>query len=446
MSAVVVVGGGLAGIAAALECADAGAPVTLLEARPRLGGATFSVEKDGLWLDNGQHVFLRCCTAYRKFVERIGAMDEVHLQPRLEIPVLTPGGRTSWLRRNGLPAPLQLAGSLLRFRPLSIRDRLKLGPAVLALRRLRLEDPALDRQTFGEWLAAHGQSERAVDALWDLITLPTVNLRARDASLALATKVFQTGLLERGDASDVGYARVPLQRLHGDDAEQALVQAAVNLHTKARVTSIASTATGLAVTWSGGTVDADAVVLAVPHDEVGDVLPSGALPAGVEPARLGASPIVNLHVVYDRNVTEHPFAAGVGTPVQWVFDRTASSGLADGQFLAVSLSGATDYISRSVDELRAEFVPALASLLPEARSAEVLSFFVTREPRATFRGVPGTAAHRPGPVTAVPGLFLAGAWTDTGWPATMEGAVRSGVAAARAALGQGASGRERVAA
>jgi hydroxysqualene dehydroxylase len=443
---VVVVGGGLAGVAAALECADAGAAVTLLEARPRLGGATFSVEKDGLWLDNGQHVFLRCCTAYRGFVARIGAEDEVVLQQRLEIPVLTPGGHTSWLRRNGLPAPLQLSGSLLRFRPLSIRDRAKLGPAVLALRRLRLEDPGLDRQTFGEWLTAHGQSERAVEALWDLITLPTVNLHARDASLALAAKVFQTGLLERGDASDVGYARVPLQRLHGDDAERALEQAAVDLHTKARVTGVTPAATGLAVTWSAGTLDADAVVLAVPHDEVGDLLPSGALPAGVEPARLGASPIVNLHVVYDRKVTEHPFAAGVGTPVQWVFDRTASSGLADGQFLAVSLSGAAGYVSRSVDELRAEFVPALASLLPEARSAEVVSFFVTREPRATFRGVPGTAVDRPGPVTGITGLFLAGAWTDTGWPATMESAVRSGLAAARAALGTGAVGSERVAA
>ena len=441
-----MVGGGLAGIAAALECADAGAAVTLLEARPRLGGATFSIEKDGLWLDNGQHVFLRCCTAYRRFIERIGAEDEVVLQPRLRIPVLTPGGRVAWLRRSRLPAPLHLAGSLLRFRPLALGDRLRLGPAVLALRRLRLDDPGLDRQTFGSWLAARGQSEGAVEALWDLITLPTVNLHARDASLALATKVFQTGLLERGDASDVGYARVPLQRLHGDDAERALQQAGVRLQTKARVTSIAPAPAGLAVTWSGGTLDADAVVLAVPHEDVSDLAPSGALPAGVEPARLGASPIVNLHVVYDRRVTEHAFAAGVGTPVQWVFDRTASSGLADGQCLAVSLSGADDYISRSVEELRAEFLPALAALFPDARSAEVRSFFVTREPRATFRGVPGSGAHRPGPVTGVPGLFLAGAWTDTGWPATMEGAVRSGLAAARAALGAGAAGRERVAA
>jgi squalene-associated FAD-dependent desaturase len=447
MRSVVVVGGGLAGITAALACADAGASVTLLEARPRLGGATFSVEKEGLWLDNGQHVFLRCCTAYRDLLRRLDAERDVVLQPRLEIPVLAPGGKRSWLRRNGLPAPLHLAGSMLRFRHLSMRDRVRLGPAVLALRRLPLDDPALDAQTFGEWLHGRGQSRRAVEALWDLITLPTVNLHARDASLALATKVFQTGLLEEADASDVGYARVPLQRLHGDSAERALSAARVSVHAKTRASSLRPSGAGLDVAWSGRNLAADAVILAVPHEDAVELLPEGALAQGVDPMRLGASPIVNLHVVYDRGVTDVAFAAGVGSPVQWVFDRTSSAGVAaPGQCLAVSLSGADEYISRSVEELRAEFVPALAALFPVAATAEVVSFFVTREPRATFRGVPGTAAHRPGPLTGVPGLYLAGAWTDTGWPATMEGAVRSGLAAARAALGAGSSSRELAAA
>jgi len=446
MRRVVVVGGGLAGIAAALECADAGASVTLLEARPRLGGATFSVERDGLWLDNGQHVFLRCCTAYLGLVRRLGAEDDVVLQPRLAIPVLAPGGTTAWLRRTGLPPPLHLAGSLLRYRHLSLRDRVRLGPAVLALRRLPLGDPALDDQTFGEWLAAHGQSAGSVEALWDLITLPTVNLHARDASLALATKVFQTGLLEQADAADVGYARVPLQRLHGDAAERALGVAGVAVHAKSRIAALAAAGSGVAVSWSGGTLEADAVILAVPPEDAIELLPPGALPSGVEAARLGTSPIVNLHVVYDRKVTDLPFAAGVRSPVQWVFDRTSSSGLAEGQCLAVSLSGAEQYVSRSVEELRAEFVPALAALFPRAGDAEVVSFFVTREPRATFRGVPGTGRHRPPPETRVPGLYLAGAWTDTGWPATMEGAVRSGLAAARAALGAGSGVRELAAA
>ena len=290
MSRVVVVGGGLAGITAALECAEVGAAVTLLEARPRLGGATFSVEKEGLWLDNGQHVFLRCCTEYIGLIERLGVADDVVLQPRLQIPVLSPGGKTAWLRRNGLPPPLHLAGSLLRFGHLSARDRVRLGPAVLALRRLRLDNPGLDEQTFGTWLDGHGQSAAAVDALWDLITLPTVNLRARDASLALATKVFQTGLLDRADASDVGYARVPLQRLHGDAAERALAAAGVALHAKARVSALLPADAGIAVSWGAGTLDADAVILAVPHEEAVELLPGGALPAGLDPGAPGLVP------------------------------------------------------------------------------------------------------------------------------------------------------------
>jgi len=421
VSSAVVVGGGLAGITAALDLAAAGRQVTLLESRPRLGGATFSVERDGFWVDNGQHVFLRCCTAYRGLLERLGATVHTELQERLAIPVLRPGGRVSWLRRTGLPAPLHLGVSIARFGPLPPRDRVRLLPAILALQQLSLDDPSLDEQTFGEWLERHKQRRSSFEALWDLIALPTLNLDSERASLALAAMVFKVGLLEENDASDVGYATVPLQQLHGDHAERALAAAGVRVEVKAKVQSLDE-------------LDAPVKVLAVPHDEAAELLPDGALPEGMDPRALGASPIVNLHVLYDRPVTTHPFAAAVDSPVQWVFDRTDSSGVADGQYLAISLSGADGYDEQTVDDLRETFLPALEDLHPAARDAEVVSFFVTREPRATFRGVPGTHRHRPGPVTNVPGLFLAGAWTDTGWPATMEGAVRSGHAAAQAAV------------
>ena len=167
-------------------------------------------------------------------------------------------------------------------------------------------------------------------------------------------------------------------------------------------------------------------MLAVPHREAAGLL------AAPELLGLGAAPIVNLHVVYDRRVTEHAIAAGVESPVQFVFDRTASSGLAEGQYLAVSLSAAFDVSHRRVDELRAAFAPELQRLFPAAADAEIRDFFVTREPHATFRQGPGTQRLRR--VEAPRGVHVAGAWTDTGWPATMEGAVRSGLAAARAAL------------
>jgi squalene-associated FAD-dependent desaturase len=421
----IVVGGGLAGISAALELADAGAEVTLLEARSRLGGATFSVERDGLWLDNGQHVFLRCCTAYIALLRRLGVESDVVLQERLSIPVLAPDGRRGELSRTGLPAPLHLASSLLRYPFLSPTERLRTVPAALGLGRIDLDDPALDERTFGAWLRDHGQSAGAVEALWNLITLPAVNLPADEASLALGAKVFKTGLLERADAGDIGYAAVPLQRLHGDAAKRALAEAGAEVRVGAAVTTLDE-------------LDADAVVLAVPHQAAAALLPDGAVPN--DPSGLGASPIVNLHVTYDRRVTDLPFAAGIRSPVQFVFDRTGSSGLERGQHLAVSISGASGYESRSVGDLRAEFEPALAALFPAARAARIERFFVTREPEATFRGVPGTHRLRAGTRTAVPGLFLAGAWTDTGWPATMEGAVRSGRAAAREALAYAGAG------
>ena len=431
----IVVGGGLAGITAALDLADAGVGVTLLEVRPRLGGAAYSFERGDLEVDNGQHVFLRCCTDYRALLRRLGVEGDTVLQERLSIPVLAPDGTRGELSRNGLKAPLHLAASLATYAFLTPAERLRAVRVALALSRLDLEDRALDDVSFGDWLEQRGESPAAVDALWNLIALPTLNLPAREASLALAAMVFQTGLLSSSDAGDVGYARVPLSHLHGDAAERALRDAGVEVRTRARARDLApGPAGGVTVDSDAGTLEADVAVLAVPHVRAAGLLPEGAVGERVE--ELGSSPIVNLHVVYDRRVLDVPFAAGVRTPVQWVFDRTESSGLGRGQHLAVSLSGAEREMDKTNGELREEFVPALADLLPAARGARVEDFFVVRENAATFRAAPGAGRLRPGPRTRMKGLFLAGAWTDTGWPATMEGAVRSGHAAAVAALSE----------
>lgn len=452
---VVVVGGGLAGLSAALHCQDAGARVTLLERRPRLGGATWSFERGGLHYDNGQHVYLRCCTAYRRFLERLGTASQAPLQERLALPVLAPapeGGEpvTAWIRRSGAPAPLHLARSLATFGHLSLAERAGLGRAVLALERLDLADPALDEETFGAFLARHGQSADAVAKLWDLITLPTCNVRAAEASLAVAAKVFRTGLLDEADAADIGWARVPLSALHVDPAVAALEVAGATVRRGARVVGLEppsgpAGAGRLGVVLEEGRIEADAVVLAVPHEAAAELLPAE---AGVDPAglrRLGSSPIIDVHVVYDRRVSEHELAAGVGTPVQYVFDRTEAAGLdpAEGQCLAVSVSGADAEHGERPERLIERYTAALAELFPAARSAKVVDAVVSREHAATFRAVPGTARLRPGPVTDLPGLYLAGAWTATRWPATMEGAVRSGTVAASCAL-DGAGRRQGV--
>jgi squalene-associated FAD-dependent desaturase len=432
---VTVIGGGLAGIAAALDCAQAGSRVTLVEVRPRLGGAAYSFEREGLWLDNGQHVFLRCCTAYRALLHRLGTTDQTVLQHRLAIPVLAPGRPVAWLRRSALPAPLHLSGSLLRYGHLSPSQRLSAARAALALGRVDPDDPDNDRRSFGAWLTGHGQHGQAIDGLWELIGKPTLNLRADDASLAAAAFVFRTGLLERADAGDIGYARAPLQRVHGDAAQRTLELAGVDVRLGWRAQQIEPDPhSGFAVTGGGDRVESDAVVLAVPHDRAIGLLPAGSLHDVGALSGLGNSPILNLHIVYDRRVLDHEFAAAIGSPVQYVFDRTDSSGLDRGQCLAVSISAADGEADTAADELQSRFTAALAELLPAAREAGVERFVVTREHMATFRAAPGAGRLRPRPRTGVPGLALAGAWTDTGWPATMEGAVRSGHAAARVAL------------
>ncbi|MYU23871.1 NAD(P)-binding protein [Streptomyces sp. SID8352] len=442
----VVVGGGLAGVTAALTLADAGVRVTLLEGRPRLGGLAFSFRRGELTVDNGQHVYLRCCTAYRWFLDRVGGAHLAPLQERLDVPVVDldrpEGRRLGRLRRDALPVPLHLGRSLATYPHLSLADRARVGRAALALKGLDPADPALDARNFGAWLTAHGQSARAVEALWDLVGVATLNATAGDSSLALAAMVFRTGLLSEPGAADIGWASVPLGELHDRLAREALDAVGARLRLRARVTSVTRAADGgWDVGLPGESLHADAVVLAVPQREAHGLLPDGALDDPGRLLEIGTAPILNIHVVYDRRVLTVPFLTTLGGPVQWLFDRTAASGLREGQYLALSQSTAQDEIDTPVAALRARYLPELERLLPRARGARVEDFFVTREREATFAPAPGVGRLRPGPRTKAPGLCLAGAWTATGWPATMESAVRSGVGAAGAALA--ALGRSR---
>lgn len=487
---VVVVGGGLAGIAAALSCADDGLEVTLVERRRRLGGLTCSVRRNGLSVDNGQHVFLRCCSAYRSFLDRLGAGDQVRLQKRLDLPVLAPtrstlADTTGQRRRRGreaqdqvpgrasisacrLPAPFHLAPSLISYRHLGIRERLLLGWAAFGLGRVDPSDPDMDEVAFGDWLRRHGQSDRAIDRLWNLIALPTLNVRAEEASLALAAKVFRTGLLEQADAGDIGWSAVPLGELHGANAMRALEAAGVEVRLGTKVSAVeglparAGSAgsgakgrtdrgartgerSGFQVLADSGRIQSPFVVIATPPAVAAtltsavltsaggdDALAHSSAVSSLENAAkgLGSSPVVNVHLWFDRQVTDLELFACVDSPVQYVFDRTRSSGAPYGQFLSLSISGADGELPVGSAELVRTFSEALGEVLPASRRAHLVDGFVTREPDATFRARPGTATLRPGTRTANAGLILAGSWCATGWPATMEGAVRSGLSAA----------------
>ena len=502
---VVVVGGGLAGITAAIALSEAGADVTLAEAKPRLGGATSSFSRGGLMVDTGQHVFLRCCVAYRGLLARLGMTGAVTLQDRFDVTVLAPGGRAR-LRRTALPGPLHLGKALLGYGFLSRAQRLSVARAALAMAALNPAREDLDRQRMGDWLAARGQDEQTRRLLWDLFTVSALNTAGDDANLALAATVVKTGLLGARDAADIGVPSIPLGQLHGQAAGALLTRLGAQVRLSAKVAGVEVLSGGpggqgarflVRLAGRGGgdgsrpdgagpggaepdgaepggaerntagrrsagqVIEADGVVLAVPPAVAARLAPAGAVPgstvaastvaastvpassvpanpdsgnAGPGPAQwreLSTSPIVNVHVMYDRRVTRLPFAAAVNSPVQWVFDRTGPSGLRSGQYLAVSLSAADDYVDVPASALRKQFLPAMADLFPAVHDAQVTDFFVTRERRATLRQVPGCERLRPKAATALPGLVLAGAWTDTGWPDTMEGAVRSGLNAAR---------------
>jgi squalene-associated FAD-dependent desaturase len=469
---VVVIGGGLAGITAAISLREAGVGVTLLEARPWLGGATSSFSRAGLKIDTGQHVFLRCCTSYQELLAKLGMTGSATLQDRFDVTVLSPGGGRARLRRSALPAPLHLGRALIGYGFLSLPERLRVGRAALALRTLDPARPGLDDQRLGDWLGARGQNERARRRLWDLFIVSSLNIAGDDASVPLAATVLKTALLGDNDAADIGVPAVPLGELHGQAAAALLARlgADVRFGTKAaaveadpaggfrvRLTSAADATdatdaadgtdvpdgTGGGTPGTGAALGADAVVLAVPAAPAARLAGAAGVAGAARWSDLGSSPIVNVHVVYDRRVTELPFAAAVDSPVQWVFDKTRTSGLESGQYLAISLSAADSYVDVPTASLRERFLPALEELYPAARDARVTDFFVTRERRATFRQAPGCGALRPGAATSLPGLVLAGAWTDTGWPDTMEGAVRSGRTAAQELIQRLAAGQRR---
>ena len=448
-SSVVVIGGGLAGITAATALRDAGVDVTLVEARPRLGGAASSFARGDLMIDNGQHVFLRCCTSYQDLLARLGATGLVTIQERFDVTVLSPRG-TARLRRTALPGPLHMCRALAGYRLLPLADRLKVARAALAMRFVNPADPKLDGTALGDWLAARGQSEAARRLMWDLFIVSALNIAGDEASLPLSATVIKTALLGARDAADVGIANVPLGDLHGRATAELLGRLGAQVRLGSRAVAIDRLPSGFVVgleSAAGGTrlaggngsqpaaadvsaLAADGVVLALPAAQTARLAGDAGVAGASRWDELGSSPIVNIHVVYDRPVTTLPFAAAVESPVQWVFDKTRQSGLATGQYLAVSLSAADSYVDVPAASLREQFLPALEQLFPAAAQARVSDYFVTRERRATFRQVPGIGAIRPGAATSVPGLVLAGAWTDTGWPDTMEGAVRSGQNAA----------------
>lgn len=425
---VVVAGGGLAGIAAAVEATARGARVTLVERRPFLGGKAFSFTDPGTGaeLDNGQHVHLGCCTAYMHLLTRLGSIGLTSLQRSLRVDVRDRAGTRGVLTSRRLPPPLHMGPSFIRYGLLTPAERARAARALGSLAALGpVGRDALDDISFGEWLRAHGQRDAAIERFWDVVILPTCNDRSDRVSAALAAFVITEGLMRTRGGGAIGFALVGLSQLVDSPTRWQVAHGGGEVITGRAVTR--ARAGGVTLD-DGRDLAADAVVLALPPGRVRAVCPD-ALP--VDPD-LGYSPIVNVHLWYDRPVLDHPMLAVVDSPVQWMFDRTALTGEgAPGQHVGLSLSAARAEMGVPRAELAQAMDREVRALFPGTR-AVLDAWAVTKDPRATFAPAPGQASRRPGALTPVEGVVLAGNWTATGWPATMEGAVRSGLTAVNA--------------
>ena len=383
-----MVGGGLAGLAAALELVDAGHEVALYEARPTLGGAVQTLpERDGDPApppDNGQHIALGCFTEYLAFLDRIGEGMSYARRP-LVLPVLAEDGR----RANVEPS----LTALLSYSHLPLRDRLRI-PVVTARCRNARAQPG---ETFGALLRRLGASNAAIARFWDVFMRPALNLPADEVDAEAGLFTVRTALLAPRASSDLILPVRPLRWMHGDAAGRALERAGATVHTGARVDDLEQ-------------LDSDAIVDARPPED------------------LEHSPIVSVHLLFDRKLLDTPLAALLGSDAHWIFDRGALTGHEPerGQYLTVVSSGVPELM-----EIRGrDLVDRIAAQVTERLgAAELLWSRLSREPHATIALRPGTV--RPPAHTSRPNVTRAGAWTATGWPATMESAVRSGRTAAR---------------
>ncbi len=391
-----MVGGGLSGLAAAFELVDAGHDVTVLEARPTLGGAVQTLpEREGdpePPPDNGQHIALGCFTEYLGFLDRVGESGS-YLRTRLGLPVFDDDGRAATIAPS-LPA-------LLRYSHLSVRERLRLPVTTLRLRSAQSQP----NETFGQLLRRLGETSESIDRFWDVFIRPALNLPADEVDAGAGLFTVRTALLGPRANSDLVLPTRPLGWMHGDAAGRVLGE---RVRLEQRVDSLDE-------------IDADAIVVAVPPRE------SARLLGEPEPA-LEDSPIVSVHLWLDRKLLDPPLAALLHSDAHWVFDRGGLTGQRPerGQYLTVVSSGVPELLEVRGRELVERIAAQLTERLGEA---ELLWSRVSREPYATIALRPGV--QRPGVETSRPNVARAGAWTDTGWPATMESAVRSGRRAAQ---------------
>jgi len=443
---VIVIGGGLAGLSAGIALAEAGWRVRLFEQRPFLGGrATSYVLPDGEHVDNCQHVTLGCCTNLEDFYRRVGSADKIKFFDRLLFQ--DPQGRTGEMQAGLLPAPFHMLGSFATFAPLTLADKYSIGRAMMDI--LRSKGKPADLEEAGgismlEWLRRRKQTRGAIERFWRVVLVSALDEELDRTDARYGVDVFWKGFLCNSKGYRMGVPGVPLAKLYdGCKAEIERRGGEVNLRAPLRGIRLAGGAVSNVEFDGERQESAEAYVFALPHQALGELLPEESKRLEPMLANLGkiqASPITGVHFWFDRVVMREPFVTLLETTTQWIFNKTALYGDANGgskeagQYLQLVISASYDLLQKPRQEIIDLCLTEVRQALPAAREAVLTKATVIKEAAATFSPQPGVDKWRPTQQTSIRGMFLAGDWTATGWPATMEGAVRSGYLAAEAAL------------
>lgn len=444
-SRIIVVGGGLAGIAATQSALSLGYNVTLIEKRPYLGGRAYSFidSETQLEVDNGQHVFLGCCTYYRKLLKTLGVENLIALQKTLKAEIFL-NGKKGVLYSTPLLGPLHLLPALIGYRHISLVDKISAVYCMLQIRFSRNygNSSTLENVSFYDWLKKRHQSEKVISNLWNLIILPTLNDDIRDVSASMGLMAIKQSILDKPESTGIGLAKVGLTSITGTPGQQNIEKCGGEVVLGKTVESLTiqdQCVSGVKLS-DGTNIKADACILAVPYSEISQILPcdSARDPFFSNISKLTSSPIIGIHIWYDRAVMNQQFAAFLDSPIQWIFNRTLIQDLDlnHGQYVCISVSAAWNLIDESKEKLRELFAKEMLKIFPKAKNAKIQRFLVIKQPKATFRAILGASNHRPTQNTPINNLFLAGDYTQTGWPSTMEGAVRSGIMAVRCLTSQ----------
>ena len=442
----IVIGGGLAGLAAGVALAESGWSVRLFEQRPFLGGrATSYVLPDGEHVDNCQHVTLGCCTNLDDFYRRIGAAGKIRFFDRLLF--LDPQGRRGAMQAGFLPAPFHLTGSFAAFAPLNLLDKLSIARAMLDILQTHGNPTDLQEKdgiSMLEWLRRRSQTKRAIERFWRVVLVSALDEELDRTDARFGVDVFWKAFLSNSTGYRVGVPTVPLASLY-DGCKSEIERRGGEVILRAPVRGLKMESGELAgIRFDEGREEsADAYVFAVPHTALAELLPQSVKqsdPSLTNLDKIKVAPITGVHFWFDRTVMKEPFVTLLDTTTQWIFNKTALygdwNGTANsaGQYLQLVISASYDLLQKPRQEIIDLCLGEVRKALPAARNAELLKATVIKEAAATFSPAPGVDRWRPKQQTSIPRLFLAGDWTDTGWPATMEGAVRSGYLAAEALL------------